>query len=148
MVCKMHHSRRLIAVLLLLAAVPSLALAAISVRYCKGTVQHQALEFVVDGVIHGGHNPNSRAIVEYSAQLAQSQDVQSAQESGCDDVSLLDSAFMPPIGKLQLLPFAALTQHFPVSEPRLAASSSIFAPLREVRTDPRVADRSTIVLRI
>lgn len=144
----MHHVRRVIAVLLLIALVPTLALAAMSVRFCNNAVKHQALEFVVKGVAHSGHKATYRAATDVSGQ---EQAVQIVDDNGCTDISLVDSASMPPLGKMQLLPVPALQHH--VSGPQLSLVPPLFSSvpikaIRQVRTDPRISARYTIVLQI
>lgn len=144
----MTQARRLIAVLLLIASVPTLALAAMSVRLCNDAVRHQALEFVVEGVAHGGHKA---AYHSASGVSGVEQAVQVADDNGCADTSLVDSAFMPPLGKMQLIPVPALQQHVAISKPSLVSplfSSVPTRAIRLIRTDPRVSARYTVVLRI
>lgn len=150
----MSLTRRLSAVVLLIVMVPSLVLAAMPVRYCVGPSGHQALEFVIEGVSHGGsHESHERAAFQADdCDTPDSVAAVFADEEKCTDKSLMDTASSPPSVDLKLLPLAGLIapSFVPASTFSLPSSDqgpASFEPLYR-HVDPRVSVRRSVVLLI
>lgn len=148
----MSRVRRLAAAVLLILIVPSLALAAMPLRYCLGSAGHQAIEFVIDGIAHGGnHASHEEALDDRADYYAGGRSTVFVEETKCIDKSIVDPASAPPpLDLKQLLSASIVTQ---ISTPFAAPPS---APLRlESRCfdcdhvlDPRILAHRTTVLRI
>ena len=146
----MSRTRRLAASVLLLLLVPSMVLAALPLRYCIGPSGHQAIEFVIEGVSHGGADASH-------LQAAQADDgcegVDAFAESEkCTDKALMDTASPPPSVDLKLLSLTAViatTLALPPLPPTLSIHQTVAAPIRDDRhVDPRMEIRRTVVLLI
>lgn len=146
----MSRARRLAASVLLLLLVPSMVLAALPLRYCIGPSGHQAIEFVIEGVSHGGADASH-------TQVAQLDDgcegVAIFADAGkCTDKALMDTASPPPPVDLKLLSLTAViatTLALPPLPPALSIHQTVAAPIRDDRhLDPRMEIRRTVVLLI
>lgn len=146
----MSQARRLTASVFLILMVPSLVLAALPLRYCIGPSGHQAIEFVIEGVSHGGADASH-------AQVAQPDDgcevtAAFADSEKCTDKALMDTASPPPSIDLKLLSLTAVlatTLALPPAPPALSLRQTIAAPSRDDRyVDPRMEIRRTVVLLI
>lgn len=148
----MAFLRRIATAVLAVVLVPILVLAALPVRYCIGTGGHQALEFVLEGVFHGGahgsHDGNTE--VALLADNCAKSDVV-VQEDGCDDRALMDAVFSVALGEPEQLSLPALRAQVPPPTPPLQLKSASTTPRERefaARSDPRLSMHGTVVLRI
>lgn len=150
----MNYTRRIAATILLIVMVPALVIAAIPVRYCIGPSGHQALEFVVDGIAHGGNHASHRTSTQDALDCdgANGADL-FADEGRCTDKPLMDTASAPPPPvDLELLPLTHLLAQAPIALAVLSLShlnqNSLSPSRRQLQVDPRVDLRRTVVLLI
>lgn len=129
-----------------------MVLAAIPVKYCKTSMgQHHALEFVIDGVSHGGNHvshPHGDAV---SAAHFDDRSVTALVENeACNDTALMQIAPTPNTA-LQFSVVPALARstflELPVAEPTPGFAAQVFDAGR-MRADPRMAAHRLMVLRI
>jgi hypothetical protein len=126
-----------------------MVLAALPLRYCIGPSGHQAIEFVIQGVSHGGVDASH-------TQVAQNDDgcegvAVFADSEKCTDKALMDTASPPPSVDLKLLSLTAVlaTLALPPFPPTLSLLHTVAAPIRDDRhVDPRMEIRRTVVLLI
>lgn len=148
----MSRVRRLTAAVLLILIVPSLAFAAMPLRYCLGSSGHQAIEFVIDGIAHGGsHASHEQALDDADECIAVDQSTVFADEAKCIDKSLMGVASSPPaIDLKQLLTAGFIVQAavFPLPPPApIVRAQSRFIERNHV-VDPSIQARRTTVLLI
>ena len=149
----MNYARRIAATILLIVMVPALVIAAIPVRYCIGPSGHQALEFVVDGIAHGGNHASHRTFAQDALHCDGANSAGLfADEGRCTDKPLMDTASAPPSVDIKLLPLTHLLAQAPTTVPVLSlshlAQNSLSPSRRQQQVDPRVDLRRTVVLLI
>lgn len=149
----MNYARRIAATILLIVMVPALVVAAIPVRYCIGPSGHQALEFVVDGVVHGGSHASHRTFTQDALDCDGANGAGLfADEGRCTDKPLMDTASAPPPVDLKLLPLTHLLAQAPITLAVISQShlnqNSLSPSRRQQQVDPRVDLRRTVVLLI
>lgn len=148
----MSQVRRLAAAVLLILIVPSLALAAMPLRYCLGSAGHQAIEFVIDGIAHGGsHASHEEALDDVADCYAGGRSTVFVDEIKCTDKSIIDSASAPPAIDLKQLLSASIVMQTSASfvappRPRSHSESRCFQC--DLVVDPRIEVRRTTVLLI
>lgn len=130
--------------------VPSLMLAALPLRYCIGPSGHQAIEFVIEGVSHGGADA-SHALAAEDDDGCDGASV-FADTGKCTDKALMDTASSPPSVDLKLLSLTAVLATalaLPPAPPALSPLQTLAAPSRDHRdVDPRMEIRRSVVLLI
>lgn len=148
----MIHIRRLAAAFLLILMVPSLALSAMPLRYCVGPWGHQAIEFVIDGVAHGGSHASHSQAAQDVEGCDDASTVEFSDVDKCIDTALMDTASAPPSVDLKQLPLSGLFAQLSLAT--IAPSTvvldrpSISNGQRHLHVDPRIALRRTVVLLI
>lgn len=148
----MNRARRLAASVLLLVMVPSLALAAMPLRNCIGPSGHQAIEFVIDGVLHSGNHESHEQAAHDPVGCAGEVDAFADGEK-CTDKALMDTVSAPPTAPdLKLLPAFAVAIPVRVqflSRSGLSAGDGLAVFNRhQTQVDPCIEVRRTVVLLI
>jgi hypothetical protein len=123
------------------------------VRYCIGPSGHQALEFVVDGIAHGGNHASHGTFTQDALDCdGANGSGLFADEGRCTDKPLMDTASAPPPVDLKLLPLTHLLAQAPITLAVLSQShlnQNSFSPgRRQQQVDPQVDLRRTVVLLI
>lgn len=143
--------RKLALIMLLLAIAPAMVLSGMPVKHCASSAgQHQALEFVLDGVSHGGDHGShhqGHAFAADPADLCKTADL--AEPQSCVDTSLTTIA-QSQAGELQLLALpATATPYHTAIEPDGAARVLVgVCQDGRLRVDPRMSAHRVTVLRI
>lgn len=143
----MLHLRQLAAALLVTLMVPSFVLAAMPIRYCMSPAGHHALEFVLDGVEHGGEHSSHPRSVDHDGGPAGVQTPHIGEVS-CTDSALIDS--VTPTGpNPQEVPLPALLSQ--AAPPAVKILHSIPPPIPDRGPGPHASALSSIrttILRI
>lgn len=144
----MSFTRRLIALVLLLALAPSLVLAAMPVKYCASSAGHQSLEVVIGSIAHGGHDASHRDLIDELTNLDDcGLTLSHAEEQGCRDSELVNLAPAPSMTQLDL-PELSVARIVAPEFSHLGARHSLSITFRRFSPDPRLTARRTTVLRI
>jgi hypothetical protein len=132
--------------------VPSLVLAAMPVKYCVAAGGHRALEFVIEGVAHGGdHSSHDAELVPLSPLGDCAWPSVTASEGGCDDKSLMDLAAFSSAKLFEQQPLTAILHQSPPACSTTSHASRPQSPLAggsAIQADPRLLAHRTVVLRI
>lgn len=143
--------RKLALIMLLLAIAPAMVLSGMPVKHCASSAgEHQALEFVLDGVSHGGDHGShhqDHALTPDTADHCKT--VGLVEPQSCVDTSLTTIAQSQPV-ELQLVALPAMAAPFHTAiEPEGAARVlvGVYEDGR-LRTDPRMSAHRVTVLRI
>lgn len=147
----MSYLRKIAVILLIIAVAPAMVLAAMPVKYCiAGVGQHQALEFVIDGVSHDGEHSSHHYGAEVRAAHFDDCGLTALIEhEACTDTALTIAAKShSPVPNFVALPEVS-TASGPPSEAAAPVSSHAGVRLvAELRSDPRMTSHHLTVLRI
>lgn len=146
-------TRRIFVAALLIILTPSLVLAGMPVRYCVGPTSHRALEFVVEGIVHGGSHDSHEDYGRKHADDGNASDrALIADQESCDDRALMDTASVPPSIDFTQLPLTAFlaSAAVPVNSSMLSTGSHVssFPTFAHRVFDPCMRVRRTVVLLI
>lgn len=144
--------RKLAVVLLAMAIAPAMAMSGLPIKYCNAAAgQHQALEFVLDGLSHAGdHESHEHAHLAVASHADDCEDGDYAEPGICTDTSLLALA---PVAcaEPQLIALTGVgDSELPKSEPSADLNDDLrtLVDAQRLRSDPRLYAHRTIVLRI
>lgn len=144
--------RKFAVLMLVVALTPAMVLSAMPVKLCKAfDGQHQALEFVIDGVFHGGnHGSHHDGEAMRAAHFDECGVATLIEPDTCIDSDLTQLAAVPATD-LQFIELPTLGNsplpQLTAGEPRPFAAQHIADSGRQ-RIDPRVSERRSTVLRI
>lgn len=147
----MSALRKLALIMLLLAIAPAMVLSGMPVKHCASSAgQHQAIEFVLDGVSHGGDHDSHHQEHTFAADTADHCDTADlAEPQSCVDTSLATIAQLQT-GEFEFLALPAMAAPFHAAiEPDGAARVLVGVSQGDrLRTDPRMSAHRVTVLRI
>ena len=144
----MSFTRRLIAVLVLIAIAPSSLLAGMPLKYCQAA-GHQAIELVF-GNAHGGEHGSHHVSREYSHSVDDcGKAIAAIREADCRDAALVDLA-PPPFSASFGTPTPSILPAETAYPPSLAIEPRLFSRIAcaSPRPDPRLTARRAVVLRM